>query len=263
MAKLTPIHPSAAIRDAYQRRLDAAIDRMSRDTTRTLTAAYKANPPSAMILYGQDASPARIMARAMRGLSRKWLGYFDELAPSMAEWFAKSVKDRCDRELAGMLRKGGMSVKFKMTAAMNDAFQAVKAENVGRIRSIPQQYLTQVEGLVMRSVQNGRDVGYLTQELSKRYGITKRRAAFIALSQNNMATSTMLSTRQLNMGIDEGKWLHSAGGKTVRPQDVAFSGSKFSLRTGHDFKDGAGKRLPGQAPGCRCVWVPVIPGFDD
>lgn len=263
MAKLTPIHPSAAIRERYQRRLDAAIDRMHRDTSRTLTAAYKANQPHALILYGQDASPARILARTMRSLSRKWLGYFDELAPSMAEWFAKSVKDRCDRELAAMLRRGGMSVKFKMTAAMNDALQAVRAENVGLITSIPAQYMTQVETMVMQSVQAGRDIGTLAQGLEKRLGITKRRAALIARDQNNKATSTMLRARQLDMGIEEGKWLHSAGGKVPRERHVAFSGKRFSLAKGHDFDDGEGAVLPGQPINCRCVWTPVIPGFDD
>lgn len=263
MAKPNPIHPSAAIRDAYQRRLDAAVDRMHRDTVRTLTKAYKANPPHALIIYGQDASPARVMAGVMRNMSRKWLGLFDDLAPSMADWFAKAVKDRCDREMKAMLRRGGISVKFKMTAAMNDAFQAVRAENVGLIRSIPAQDLTQVETMVMQSVQAGRDVGALAKGLEERLGVTKRRAALIARDQNAKATSTMLRARQLGMGIEEAKWLHSAGGKVPRPKHVAFSGRVFSLAKGHDFDDGEGAVLPGQPINCRCVWVPVIPGFDD
>lgn len=263
MAKLTPIYPSAAIRDTYQRRLDAPIDRMSRDVTKQLTRAYRENEPVAYALYGQDASPARVMSSLVRALARKWQGQFDDLAPNLAQWFAKAVKDRCDRELAAMLRAGGMSVKFKMTAAMNDAFQAVKAENVGLIKSIPSQYFTQVETMVMQSVQNGRDVGYLAQQLQDRLGVTKRRAATIALDQNNKATSTMLRARQLSMGITEGRWLHSAGGKVPRPPHVAFSGKTFDLAKGHDFDDGEGAVLPGQPINCRCVWKPVIPGFDD
>ncbi|KYF05143.1 phage head morphogenesis protein, partial [Salmonella enterica subsp. enterica serovar Typhimurium] len=74
-------------------------------------------------------------------------------------------------------------------------------ENVNLIRSIPQQHLTQVETLVMQSVGRGRDLKTLTDELEKRYGITRRRAALIARDQNNKATSVMQSARQRSVGI--------------------------------------------------------------
>lgn len=90
-----------------------------------------------------------------------------------------------------------------MTSQMNNALQATIAENVGLIRSIPEKYFTEVEGLVMRSVARGRDLSYLTDELQKRYGITRRRAAFIARDQNNKATSVVQSARQQALGITQ------------------------------------------------------------
>ncbi|MCH5894342.1 phage head morphogenesis protein, partial [Salmonella enterica] len=84
---------------------------------------------------------------------------------------------------------------------MNTALQASITENVNLIRSIPQQHLTQVETLVMQSVSRGRDLKTLTDELEKRYGITRRRAALIARDQNNKATSVMQSARQRSVGI--------------------------------------------------------------
>jgi SPP1 gp7 family putative phage head morphogenesis protein len=159
------------------------------------------------------------------------------------------------------LRKAGMSVRFKMTAAMNDAYQAVRAENVNLIKSIAQQHLTQVETLVMQSVQQGRDLGALTQELTARYGVTKRRAAFIAKDQNNKATATMTRVRHLELGITQAKWLHSAGGKHPRPEHVAFSGKVYQIANGHDFGDGEGPVWPGQPINCRCVAIPIVPGF--
>ncbi len=102
-----------------------------------------------------------------------------------------------------------------MTAPMNNALQATIAENVGLIRSIPEKYFTEVEGLVMRSVARGRDLSYLTDELQKRYGITRRRAALIAHDQNNKATSVMQAARQQSLGITQGVWKHSHAGKTT------------------------------------------------
>lgn len=259
---LNPVRPSAPIRIEYQRRLDAAIEEMHADTVEVLTAKYVANEP-ALTVYAADASPAIILQKSIGKLSDKWLDRFDTLSDAMAHWFALAVKDRSDSALKSELRKAGMSVRFKMTEPMRDAFDAVRAENVALIKSISSEYMTQVEGLVMRSVSAGRDLGTLAQGLHKRLGITKRRAAFIARDQNNKATAVMTRARQLSMGIDEGIWLHSAGGKVPRPPHVAFSGKRFKLAKGHDFGDGAGFTLPGCEPGCRCVWKPVIPGFDD
>ena len=41
----------------------------------------------------------------------------------------------------------------------------------------------------MRGVRTGRDVGQVAKDLQGRLGVTKRRAPFIALDQNNKNTS--------------------------------------------------------------------------
>jgi len=63
-----------------------------------------------------------------------------------------------------------------MTAAMRDVVDATIHANVALIKSIPSQYFDQVEGIVMRGVQTGRDVGQVTKDLEGRLGVTKRRA---------------------------------------------------------------------------------------
>jgi SPP1 gp7 family putative phage head morphogenesis protein len=139
--------------------------------------------------------------------------------------------------------------------------QATINEQVSLIKSIPSQYFTQIEGVVMRSVQTGRDLGQLTKDLQEQFGVTRRRAATIARSQNNIATSSMTRARQDALGITEGTWVHSGAGKHPRPTHVAMSGKRFNLKKG--MYDSAVKRwiLPAQEPGCRCIWRPVIAGF--
>ncbi len=174
-----------------------------------------------------------------------------------------SLPSACDNTLKSQLRDAGFTVRFRMTPAMRAAAESTVNENVSLIRSIGEQHLGQVEQLVMRSISEGRDLGYLTEQLTKRYGITRRRAANIARGQNNAATTAMRRVRELELGLEEGEWLHSGGGKEPRPPHVAFSRKRFKLADSHDFKDGNGKVMPGQLPGCRCTWGAVIPGFDD
>lgn len=255
MLRCTPTRPSAALEVAYFAKLDRITKLMNIDVTRTMVGGYKDVQPLAT-----DASPAMELRAAMRRLARKWQRKYDEAAPELARWFASSATDRATRGLGRTLRDVGYSVRFKPSRAMNEAYQAVVGENVALIKSIPEQYLKNVEGYVMRSVQTGRDIGTLTTELHENYGVTRRRAAFIARSQNNQATAVMTRVRQQEAGITKAKWLHSAGGREPRPEHVAFSGKTYDIAKGAYLE---GKwTWPGVEPNCRCVSVALIPGLD-
>lgn len=251
---LPAVRPSAAIEVAYQRRLDQLIREMHKDVSAHLRLDWRTNPPATV---AQDASPVEDIVNTMGMLSRKWLAKFDALAPSLAGYFTQAVHDRSDRQLRNILKRGGMSVEFQMTQAQRSILSATVAENVSLIRSIPQQYLTDVEGMVMRSVVAGRDVGTLTQELQDRYGITRRRAAFISADQNNKMTGALQANRQAELGLMS-EWLHSSGGRVPRPTHVKNSGHIYDPKIGW-LDPAVGKRIwPGQLPHCRCVGKTVV-----
>lgn len=259
---LTPIRPSAPIRNRYEARVHVLLDIMSADIIKAVKRQWVSDEPETVLL-GADKSPSELLRELMRRLAKHWQSRFDDLADSMADYFATAVQKRCDLTLASQLRKAGFSIRFKMTPAMRDAFNAVRAENVSLIKSIGSQHLAKVEQLVMQSVSQGRDLGQLTKALEKNYGLTRKRASLIARDQNNKATAVMRRVRETELGITEGKWLHSAGGKHPREKHVAFNGKRFKLAEGHDFGDGLGPVLPGTAINCRCTWVAVIPGFEN
>lgn len=224
-----------------------------------LSAQYKAAG------LAQDAAdgggnPAILMRGALRKQSRRWQKVFDELANSWAKRLADKVLQQSDSTLERGIKGEGFAVKFTMTESMREAYQAVIGENVGLIKSIASEHLTQVEGLVMRSVARGRDLGSLTKELQVRYGVTKRRAALIARDQNNKATSTLTAARQKTLGITEAIWKHSHAGKVPRPSHLTANGKTFQLDKGL-YLDGKWV-MPGEEINCRCTWQPVIPGFD-
>lgn len=257
---LKPVRPSAPIRAKYEERLLGLINEMSASLLHWIKAEWRKSTPETTLL-GEDETPAKSIQIAISRLGRRWLKRFDQLSDSLAEYFAKATRDRCDRALMADLRKAGFSVRFKMSPAMQDAFDAVRAENVNLIKSVAQQHLSHVETLVMQSVSQGRDLGVLVKGLEKTAGVTRRRASLIARDQNNKATAVMTKTRHLELGITQAKWLHSAGGKSPRPEHVAFSGKVYDIKDGHDFGDGEGPVWPGTAINCRCVCVPIIPGF--
>ena len=257
---LDPIRPALPTQIAYTQRVDVLVDDMAASLLYWLRAAYRQNTPATVEL-AQD-SAASILQAAFDKLAARWQRKFDDLSFSLARWFAAGSKERVDRLMRQGLRKAGFTVRFTMTKAMRDAYDAVVDENIGLIKSIGAQHLANVRVALNQSVQNGRDLGYLTDQLEKRTGITKRRAAFIARDQSNKATSVFVRTRALEAGITKAIWLHSAGGKEPRPGHVAFSGQQFDIAKGHDFDNGEGVVWPGTAINCRCVFRPVVPGFE-
>ncbi|WP_347558563.1 phage minor head protein [Robbsia sp. KACC 23696] len=254
---LPALHPNAGLRAAYQKQLDRLIDEMHVSLLYWLKASYRANAPE----IAQDASPAMALRQAVQRLSSRWQKRFDDAAPELAKYFTKRAASTTDAALKGALKKAGFTVEFSMTKVTNDVMQATIGEQIGLIKSIASKHLADVQGMVMRSVSAGRDLGTLTQELEQRYAITKRRAAFIALDQNNKATASMMRVRQEALGLDEAKWLHSHGGKHPRKSHLAVDGKRYNVKKGM-YIDGE-YVWPGQKPGCRCISQCVIPGIDE
>ena len=253
---LDAVRPNAGLQAAYRKKLEAMVQEMHESILYWLTAAYKANEPE----MAQDRSPAAELRISMRKLAKRWNRNFNKGAQRLARYFAKSVADRTDDSLQAKLKKSGFTVEFKMTPAANDVMQATIGEQVGLIKSIASQHLTEVEGLVMRSVSQGRKLDELSKELQERYGVTKRRAALIARDQNNKATASMNRVRQQELGITEAIWMHSHGGKHPRPSHMDADGKKYDIAKGM-YLDGKWV-WPGTEINCRCVSKSVIPGFE-
>ena len=206
-------------------------------------------------------TPASGLKVAMEKVAARWQANFEAAAPRLAEYFATEMAKRSDANLKAILRDGGFSVKMQFTPAMRDVMDAAIAENVALIKSIPARYLTNVQGLVYRSAQEGRDLGTMAKELQKQFGVTKRRAATISRDQNNKLTATFTRVRQQELGITQAIWQHSGGGKTQRRSHVAQSGKPYDISTGWWDPDEKKYIWPGTLINCRCVSRSILPGL--
>lgn len=257
---LPAVRPNEGVTLTYRRRLERLIDVMHASLVYWLKAGYRANPPELAPELAQDASPAMTLRDLMNRLAHRWQRRFDDAAPLLARAFADSTLRCADNAFRAKLKDAGFAVEFHLSREANDAMQATIGENVALIKSIASQHLAEVQGLVMRSVQTGRDIGGLTKDLQTRYQMTKRRAAFIAHDQNSKATATITRVRQEGLGITEAIWLHSHGGRHPRASHLAADGKRYRISEGM-YLDGAWT-WPGREPNCRCVSRSVIPALD-
>lgn len=242
---------------AYRRRLDALVDEMSASVEYWLTAAYKANPPKLEV--AMDALPSLELGRRIRDLGKRWIKKFDDMAERIATSFVESGRKSTDSAFQSALKDAGFAVEFQVTPVIRDAMNAVIQENVALIKSIPQQYLTDVEGIVMRGFSRGRDLAQISTELQERHGVTKKRAALISIDQSNKLTATVTQARRIELGLFEAEWVHSAAGREPRPDHVKAGNDKLRF----DVRKGAlisGEYiLPGEKIRCRCSSKTILP----
>lgn len=260
---LKPVRPNAGIAQAYESALLSRLDLMHKSILYWIKAQWKANTPvlASDERYGSiyEGSAANALNLQIARLTRRWKRNFDQGAKELATWFGTKACNRSQAEMKRILKDAGFSVEFKFTPAARDAYAAVINENVGLIRNIPEQYLADIQGAVMRSVAAGRDLGSLTKELEARYGMTRRRAATIARDQNGKATAVIERVRQIELGITTAVWKHSRGGKHPRASHLAFDGKEYDVIKGAHIDDEW--IFPGQKINCRCVSMSKISGF--
>lgn len=250
------VYANTGVRAKYQKQLKALIKEMADSVDYWLTATYNATPP----LIAQDAkNPVRTINRQMRELTKRWLKRFDEAAPQIAEAYLKQMFRMSDSGMREALKTAGFAVQFELTPEMREAFEASLAENISLIKSIPEQYLSDVEGIINRSYGAGRDLATMVEELRDRYKVTSDRAVLIARDQSNKANAVVIRTRQLQLGITEAIWKHSHAGRVPRPSHLKADGKVYKISEGM-FLDGKWVQ-PGQEINCRCTSRAVIPGL--
>lgn len=253
--KLAPVLPNHALELAYRRRLDRLIAEMQESILTAVRKGYWLHPPE----MAQDASPAAEFRKMFERLGSFWLKRFEAFGQQAGGTFARSALDAHDKTLLARLRSAGFSVRLQMSRAMNDALQATIGEQVGLITSIAEKQLAAVQGEVMRSIQVGGDLGGLTKALQKDFGVTRRRAEFIARDQNAKATATITRARQMDLDITHAVWMHSKRAH-FRPSHLAFNGKTYAVAEGA-LLDGV-RTWPGREINCRCVCRSVIPGLE-
>lgn len=253
------VHANPGVTAKYRRQVDALVKEMSNSIEYWVIAAYRANPPRMEVAVAQDALPSFELGKRIRELSKRWIKKFDDMAEKIATSFAESGRKATDNSFQQSLKEAGFAVNFKVTPVMRDAINATIQENVSLIKSIPQQYLTDVEGIVMRGFTKGRDIKSISDDLQARYGVTKRRAALIARDQSNKLTATVTQARRIELGLLEAEWVHSGGGKEPRKSHVKAGKDhlRFDVRKGA-LIDGE-YILPGELINCRCSSKTILP----
>jgi hypothetical protein len=209
-----------------------------------------------------DYATARQLYDVMEQAAKEWRKNFTSQAKALSKAFSSGAMKATDNSFKEGLRKAGFSVKMQVTPAVRTVLDDVVGENVKLISSIAEQHLAEVTELVKESVSAGRDLKGLSDALQERFGVTKRRAEFIARDQNNKATSNIHRQRQLQYGL-LAKWRHTMASVNPRQEHEDWDGEIYDPEEGMYSEEEGEDQWPGTAINCGCSSESVIPGADD
>lgn len=230
--KLKEIKPNLGIERAYLKELRSILLRIKKD-----------------INGAKDTNTTKFGNRIDYLLDR-WQNRLGKLGIKLAKRFIRSSRTTYDKQFMNEIRKAGFTVKFRLNDDIEKVLDGAIAQNVGLIKSLGTEYLERVQQQVWEGVTNGYDLGQISKNLVDAYGISDRRAAFIARDQGAKAHAVIERERRKEAGITQAVWLHSHAGKTPRPSHVRANGKVFDIEKGL-YLDGEWL-LPGTIYNCRC-----------
>jgi len=188
---------------------------------------------------------------------------------SIASKFLETIK-RLSRNSTSIVKPayGIPTVKFD-ASRVTDTVKADIRKNIMLLEEIDKNYFDQVYDGALRSISAGRDLSALCNVLKQLNikGMTKRRAAEIALLLNNKATAIMNREHQKSLGIKQAVWLYSGAPCEINPKEPTGQDAAHKAANGKSFDVSKGMILdgkwtwPGIELGCRCVSKPVVRGF--
>ena len=200
-----------------------------------------------------------VIAGALKYVRERWSSpQFSELATRIARKFVTTADntnaERTRRDL-------GVDI-FTGNDELRDYVQASIYDNVRLIESIPQQYLTQVDSIVMTNVRAGGRPRAIEKLLQEQFGVTERRAKLIARDQTSKLNGDLNRMRQTSAGFPYFAW-DDSDDERVRHRHSEIADKVTAYGKGvyrwdnPPLSDRGTPIIPGQDFSCRCIGRPV------
>ena len=155
--------------------------------------------------YTQDAWGADVQAIVDELLARWTSPGFQRLAARLAAGFVRTTLSVIDRE---QKRNFGIDV-LQGSPKIRASMQAAAIQNANLIKSIPEQYLKSVSNTVLSNMRTGLLPREVAKQLEDEYGVTQRRARFIARDQTAKVNGELTKQRQIDAGYEYFQWMTS------------------------------------------------------
>jgi SPP1 gp7 family putative phage head morphogenesis protein len=252
--------PDVAAGISYNVELQRLVRAVTRDINANLMPTVRNLAPE----YQRDSafvmdSWVDVLTNALRALRIRWSSpQFQALANDVARRFVTSANNSNRRRTE---RDMGIDI-FSDSTTITNYVQLSIANNVQLITSIPEQYLTQVESIVMTNIRSGGRPSSIAKSLQQQFGVTERRAKMIARDQTAKVNGQLNAKRQQDVGFEYFIWTTS---KDERVRDrhqhisekITAYGKGVYKWSNPPLSEKGEPILCGTDYQCRCIAAPI------
>lgn len=165
---------------------------------------------------------------------------FDE-PETFARGVARDVSDWNGDQLQKTIRAAFNTEVAIPEPWIRDTFESFVVEQAKLIRSVPEQFISDVSGILQRGFRAGTPHEQLARDVRGRFDIPKHRAATLARTSVAQLNSTLTKLRNQEMGVTHYVW-RTALDDRVRPSHMAKEGERYAWNdppkdTGHPGMD--------------------------
>ena len=267
--KAKGVEMSASTGIQYNARLQQLVREIRKDINEILLPQLRKLAP----FYQTDSIPNHVVmtvdnwfddiTATLRMIISKWSSpQFRDIADEISSNFVRTA-DRVNRErFNNDLRRFGIDI-FGDAPELLDYVEASIYDNTRLIMSIPDQYLTQVESIVVTNVRAGGRPASIERALRDQFGVTESRARLIARDQTAKVSGDLASKRQQSSGFEYFQWVDSDDERVRdRHEDIANRvtayGPGIYRWDNPPLSDRGTPIIPGQDFQCRCFARPVL-----
>ena len=193
---------------------------------------------------------------------------FNLLSSTFSNDMVSNIDKQVTRDLGRSLKdlSGGLTIKTdSISNVTKNIISASVDQSTTLIRSIPQDYITEVREIVMRTFGSpSGDFQNTVKEIDKlldtRYKKYKNKAKNLVLDQTRKAYAGISDQRMREVGVTNYRWKHAGGSVNPRPYHKnVLDGKVFSLDDPPIINPSTGERgHPGDAINCKCYKIPVV-----
>jgi SPP1 gp7 family putative phage head morphogenesis protein len=156
---------------------------------------------------------------------------------------------------------GDMTVYVELTEEQKKRITENYTENMKLyIQEWTEKEIVKLREEVEVNVKTGIRSEHLAEQISKRYGVSKSKAKFLARQETRLLTTELQKERYLDAGVNKYIWKNVIGSPNhpVRPFHKNLNGSLQSWDNPPIINDKGDRKNPGQDYNCRCKAYPVL-----
>ncbi|AUR92489.1 head morphogenesis domain protein [Vibrio phage 1.173.O._10N.261.55.A11] len=257
-AKSKPIELPKAIGISYNAELQRMVRRIKKDIDQSIKPQVK----DLEFEYTAD-SWVDVIEVSLAALRQRWSSaVFNRFAERMASKFVQAVNLQNQQQFQNQYKSFGINI-YAGNQAVSDYLDATVKDNVRLIKSIPDQYLTQVESIVLGNMRAGMRPSAINKQLQDQFGVTERRARVISRDQTSKAANGLAKKRMQSAGFEYYQWVTSED-ERVRSRHRKISDKVTAYGKGiyrwddPPLSDKGEPISPGTDYSCRCIARPVL-----